>query len=201
MIATQWKTLRWRQNGNSSQAFASYFCHAFSGACKVYDSVEITVTHDCPSQLCTVGDGSRAKPAVIAATKEHVKKYSLNSELNHSTLKMFESSGWRRKTLPPSGRKHTLQSTDELCLGLQMNHFGACIIWVWVLTSTQPCNLMQVGEYNTITGFRWWRIIHFWKWWSVWETEEMLKLIERMSNYIYTLVFTLIYWIVAIENG
>lgn len=34
----------------------------------VYDSVKIAVTHDCPSQLCTVGDGNQAKTAVTAAT-------------------------------------------------------------------------------------------------------------------------------------
>lgn len=45
----------------------------------VYDSVKITVTHDCPSQLCTVGDGNQAQTAVTAATKAHVKKHSLGS--------------------------------------------------------------------------------------------------------------------------
>lgn len=45
----------------------------------VYDSVKITVTHDCPSQLCTVGDGNQAKTAVTAATKGHVKKYFVYS--------------------------------------------------------------------------------------------------------------------------
>lgn len=125
MIATQLKTLRWRQGGNSSEGFASYFCLAFSGACKLYDSVEITVTHDCPSQLCTVGDSNRAKPAVTAATKAHVKKYSLSSELNYSTLKMFKSAGSQRKTLPPSGRKHILQSTFVLVFKRIV--FGACI--------------------------------------------------------------------------
>lgn len=113
----------------------------------------ITVTYDWPSQLCTAGDGSRAKPAVTAATKAPAKKYSLGShavgllylikgsstELPYRTLK---SAGLQSETVSPSGRKRVLQRTDELRLGLQIDLF-----WCLYILSVGP-DLTPVLQFN-----------------------------------------------------
>lgn len=114
----------------------------------------------------------RRATVVTAATKTSVRDQSLApmplgyyiyqkvEELPYCTLK---SAGIQGETAPPSDRKHVLQRTYELCLGPKFIFFEGWIFWVWVLTSTQPCNLMQMWEDNTVTVFRWWGVMHFWK--------------------------------------